>query len=88
MTGKITSGSIWPQLEPMERQAEREARSFTSLEMSESNEPYGTFKKLLIENIDITVGQGAVQPSYVIRAEQGSVFGDISMSGIRIFSES
>ena len=52
------------------------------------NEPYGTFKKLLIENIDITVGQGAVQPSYIIWAEQGSVFGDISMSGIRIFSES
>ena len=51
-----------------------------------SNEPYGTFKWLTIEDVDITVGPGAVQPHYVVRAEPDSTFGDITLSNIRINS--
>ncbi len=61
--------------------------SYNSFGYDASNDPYGTFRKLTVEDIDITVGKGAVQPSYVVRAEPGSVFGDISISNVRIHSE-
>ncbi len=52
-----------------------------------SGEPFGTFKKLTIENIFITVGKGAMQPAYYVSAEPGTVFGEISISGVRICSK-
>lgn len=60
---------------------------YNKLGYDASNDPYGTFKTLTIKDIDITIGKGAVQPSYIVKAEPGSAFGEISISNVRIHSE-
>ena len=51
------------------------------------NEPYGTFKKVIVEDIDITVDDGAVHPSHSIHAQPGSTFGEIVIENVRINGE-
>ena len=51
------------------------------------NEPYGTFKKLTVEAIDITVDDGAVRPSHSIQPQPGSKFGEISIKDVKINGE-
>ncbi|MCR4574784.1 MAG: hypothetical protein K5787_13590 [Lentisphaeria bacterium] len=51
------------------------------------NEPYGTFKKVIVEDIDITVDDGAVHPSHSIQAQPGSTFGEIVIENVRINGE-
>ena len=49
-----------------------------------AKEAYGTFKTLIVEDVSITVDDGAVQPGLFICAEAGSAFGKISISNVRI----
>lgn len=60
---------------------------YNKLGYDASNDPYGTFKILTIKDIDITIGKGAVQPAYIVKAEPGSAFGEISISNVRIHSK-
>ena len=52
-----------------------------------ANEPYGTFKKVTVEDIDITVDDGAAHPSHSIQAQPGSTFGEIVIENVRINGE-
>jgi hypothetical protein len=61
--------------------------SYNEFGYNSENDPYGTFKRLTIDGIDITVGDGAVQPSYIVKAESGSAFGEITISNVRIHGE-
>ena len=47
-------------------------------------EPYGTFRNLTVETIDITVDEGAVLPGIAMFAVPGSLFGAVSISDVRI----
>ena len=40
-----------------------------SIGLDVTNEPFGTFKKVTVENIDITVDDGAVRPSHSIQPQ-------------------
>ena len=46
--------------------------------------PFGTFRKLTVDGIDITVDDGAMEPKYVVSPQPGSTFGDISITNIRL----
>ncbi len=58
-----------------------------SIGLDVTNEPFGTFKKVTVENIDITVDDGAVRPNHSIQPQPGSKFGEIAIKDVRINGE-
>lgn len=60
---------------------------YTALGYNSSDDPYGTFKRLTVENIAITVDDGAMKPRCYIRAQPGSSFGEIKVANIRLNGE-
>ena len=46
--------------------------------------PFGTFHKLTIDGVDITVDEGAMEPKCVVYPQPGSTFGEIAMSNVRL----
>ena len=51
------------------------------------DEPCGTVDGLTIENIDITVGEGAAKPGFEVRAQPGTEFGRITVRDVRVNGE-
>lgn len=62
--------------------------SYADLGYDSSNDPYGTFVTLTAENITLVSDDSLPAPQACFMPEQGSSFGDITLNGIRIFSES
>ena len=49
-----------------------------------ARERFGNFQSLVFEDIDIRVGDGAKEPSCVIKSEPGTAFGKIAAKNVRI----
>jgi hypothetical protein len=49
-----------------------------------AKEPYGTFDRATVDNIDITVEEGAPLPRRLTRPQPGTTFGSISITNVRI----
>ena len=49
-----------------------------------ADEPHGTVRDLLIENVNISVGKGAKRPRFDIHAEEGTAFGNITIRGVSV----
>lgn len=57
---------------------------YSALGYDSKDEPYGTFKRVTIENVDVTVDEGAPTPTIHIHSEPRTTFGEIKASGVRI----
>ena len=48
------------------------------------DEKPGTFERVTVKNVDVTVEPGAATPTFEVRAVKGSSFGKLDVSGLRV----